>query len=235
MQSPVPASAGCGVRLPCSQPLRPHLWATQRLNEAFPPIAHAYLAINTRSLPVGSRRWPGSLHGLFSPPLIPFPLPLPRTPGLHTLRLQNNVLRVLPDVLLASLTSLTSVDASSNALEALPPSLGCLRRLAHLDVASNALQQLPASLGELASLTLLDASCNHLEFLPPSISGKEVSHDCALQGAGLWAVCGAPEGLNERCNAIGAWRGGASAAALLCPRARILTRLVALLKTCNNC
>lgn len=90
------------------------------------------------------------------------------------------MLRVLPDGLLASLTSLTSVDASSNALEALPPALGCLRRLAHLDVASNALQQLPASLGDLASLTLLDASCNHLEFLPPSISGGEVLQSWVL-------------------------------------------------------
>ena len=74
----------------------------------------------------------------------------------------------LPDWL-GNLTSLTSLDVSSNELTSLPESLGNLTALTSLDLGYGRLGTLPDWLGNLTSLTSLDVSSNELTSLPESL------------------------------------------------------------------
>lgn len=78
---------------------------------------------------------------------------------------------------------------SSCALETLPDSIGCLRKLCHLDLSGNkSLNKLPISFGELSALSFLKLSaCSKLDELPESIHKLEglrhldMSGCCALE------------------------------------------------------
>lgn len=72
---------------------------------------------------------------------------------------------------LLSLTSLTRLALSDNALTALPEALGSrLPRLQHLLLSGNRLQALPESVWQLASLVALDVRRNRLAGLPDGVS-----------------------------------------------------------------
>jgi Leucine-rich repeat (LRR) protein len=78
---------------------------------------------------------------------------------------------------------------SNCALETLPDSIGCLRKLFHLDLSGNkSLNKLPVSFGDLSELTFLKLSaCSKLDELPESIHKLEglrhldMSGCCALE------------------------------------------------------
>ncbi|KAG2452904.1 hypothetical protein HYH02_002247 [Chlamydomonas schloesseri] len=87
--------------------------------------------------------------------------------SLTCLQAQSNALQRLPAAW-SRLTRLTRLELGHNRLAALPAGLAELRRLRHLDVSHNCLAALPgpAVLAALTALTCLDASVNALTALP---------------------------------------------------------------------
>ena len=84
---------------------------------------------------------------------------------LQILRLNNNVLRHLPDTL-GGLHSLQRLDLSQNHLSVLPHTIAALSRLEVLNVSGNELTAVPHEFGDLESLRTCDLSKNRLFELP---------------------------------------------------------------------
>lgn len=92
------------------------------------------------------------------------PASLSRLRTLQTLICRHNLLESLPP--LTGLNALLTMDVSSNALTALPASIGELPVLHHIDCNSNQLAALPAELCHLRALQTLLCHSNQLEQLP---------------------------------------------------------------------
>ena len=88
---------------------------------------------------------------------------------LETLDVSHNLLDTLPRHFAHSMSRLTTLVLTGNALRSLPDGLGQMMRLRSLECASNKLTKLPASIGDLSELAVLDVSANNLTVLPDSI------------------------------------------------------------------
>ncbi|KAG2029697.1 hypothetical protein BDR03DRAFT_906490 [Suillus americanus] len=82
-------------------------------------------------------------------------------PALHTLKLDHNELRTLPDSL-SKLSHLIHLSCCDNKLVSLPSTIGLLQRLEILDAHNNSLTELPESLWNCASLIHINVTSNLL-------------------------------------------------------------------------
>lgn len=87
-----------------------------------------------------------------------------------SLKLSDRGLTALPDDLSPLAEQVKSLDLSTNALGALPESLGALTALNTLILTDNQLTALPDAFGGLSALWTLDVRRNKLKALPPSLN-----------------------------------------------------------------
>jgi len=85
--------------------------------------------------------------------------------GLEVLKLNNNLLRDLPESV-SLLTRLRLLEAKDNYLKELPSQMGCLKELRVLRLTNNELKTLPTSMNQLQGLTELVLTGNHLTGFP---------------------------------------------------------------------
>jgi Leucine-rich repeat (LRR) protein len=95
--------------------------------------------------------------------------PLEDLPELRVLDASRNALRALP-FSIGALSQLSEVHLRNNYLEALPPSLGMCQHLRMLDVSDNKLESVPEELGLIPSLTHLKLRHNSLNWVPAKLS-----------------------------------------------------------------
>ncbi|TFK44092.1 hypothetical protein BDQ12DRAFT_701704 [Crucibulum laeve] len=81
--------------------------------------------------------------------------------SLHTLRLDHNSFRAIPDTL-GQLKALETLSCSDNKLDFLPSTIGNLQKLETLDAHNNSLTELPSSLWSCASLTKINVTSNFI-------------------------------------------------------------------------
>ena len=96
--------------------------------------------------------------------------------GVRVLKLSRNRVTELPEALGSHMPCLERLDASCNALETMPDSVGALMFLEHLDVSGNRLTSLHRSASGNRGLVRLDASNNRLTSLP-----EDLAECCALR------------------------------------------------------
>ncbi|KIP03447.1 hypothetical protein PHLGIDRAFT_130133 [Phlebiopsis gigantea 11061_1 CR5-6] len=96
-------------------------------------------------------------------------LALSQLTSLHTLRVDHNALRALPDSV-GDLFQLKHLSCSNNQLYSLPDSISKLQKLEILEAHNNSLEELTAAIWECSSLTVLNLTSNLLG----SISGPSV-------------------------------------------------------------
>ncbi len=95
--------------------------------------------------------------------------PLEDLPELRVLDASRNALRALP-FSIGALSQLSEVHLRNNYLESLPPSLGMCQHLRMLDVSDNKLESVPEELGLIPSLTHLKLRHNSLHWVPAKLS-----------------------------------------------------------------
>eukprot|EP00039_Didymoeca_costata_P016711 m.303756 g.303756 ORF g.303756 m.303756 type:complete len:429 (+) comp16436_c7_seq1:420-1706(+) len=67
------------------------------------------------------------------------------------------------------------LDLSCNAIESVPPGIGCLTALVHLNLSQNRIRSLPHEISKLHHLVKLDVSSNALSELPEGVWGELVA------------------------------------------------------------
>jgi Leucine-rich repeat (LRR) protein len=95
--------------------------------------------------------------------------PLEDLPELRVLDASRNALRALP-FSIGALSQLCEVHLRNNHLESLPPSLGMCQHLRMLDVSDNKLESVPEELGLIPALTHLKLRHNSLNWVPATLS-----------------------------------------------------------------
>ncbi|KAI8377803.1 uncharacterized protein BYT42DRAFT_358201 [Radiomyces spectabilis] len=93
----------------------------------------------------------------------------PAASMLSDLNLSNCKLSSLPEDCFVHTTALEHLVLDNNTLNALPSSIGCLRKLVRLSVQGNNLDSLPVEIAKLYELKVLDAQKNNLKTLPKDI------------------------------------------------------------------
>lgn len=88
---------------------------------------------------------------------------------LSELNLSNCKLSSLPEDLFNNTQGLERLVLDSNTLNAIPSSIGALKRLVKLSIQNNNLETLPSEIGQLSELKALDAQKNNLKLLPKEI------------------------------------------------------------------
>ncbi len=80
---------------------------------------------------------------------------------LHTLRVDHNSIRALPDSI-GELVQLRHLSCSNNQLYALPSAIGKLQKLEKLDAHNNSINELPKTIWQCASLCIINVTSNLL-------------------------------------------------------------------------
>ncbi|PSR72634.1 hypothetical protein PHLCEN_2v11518 [Hermanssonia centrifuga] len=80
---------------------------------------------------------------------------------LHTLRVDHNSIRALPDSI-GELVQLRHLSCSNNQLYALPSTIGKLQKLEKLDAHNNSINELPKTIWQCASLCIINVTSNLL-------------------------------------------------------------------------